>query len=291
MAVTTLASGMYGAIKTALQRSLSPARLRVQALVFSTQQLPSRLLRALVLALIALFLLLAQLRQQLPWRQQRRGYKAHLRQSQQPAASQRQLSRLWMRVLRLLRRLLSPLRDIASQLAQQQSQPRRLLAQLASELQWQAQRSLDRLARLHQRFVSLKRRARSVLQAASAQSASVSQMLPQALRQAAASLRPRKLSSRRAQRSQQQAPSQSLAASFILALRLSRRLLASAYQAAKNGSLSPTHQRPTPSSQRPAPATPQHQLHLLHSLRRAVQALITPSNQLHRLTGKRRHRN
>jgi hypothetical protein len=291
MAVGTAASTAFGRTRTRLQQLLSPARLRVQALASSTRQLPSRLLRALVLALIALFLLLAQLRQLLPWRQQRLGYRARQQQSPQQAASQRQPSRLWMRVLRLLRRLLSPLRDIASQLAHQQSQPRRLLAQLASESQWQAQRSLDRLARLHQRFVLLKRRARSVLQAASAQSASVLQMLPQALRQAAASLHPRILSSRHLQRSQQHQPSQSLAASFILALRQSRRLLASAYQAVRNGSLSPTHQRPTRSSQRPAPATPQHQLHLLHSLRRAVQALATQNNQLHRLTGKRRHRN
>ena len=291
MAVGTAASTASGRIRTRLQQLLSPARLRVQALASSTRQLPSRLLRALVLALIALFLLLAQLRQQLPWRQQRLGYRVQAHLSQHPAALQQPPSRLWMRVLRLLRRLLSPLRDIASQLAHQQSQPRLLLAQLASELQWQAQRSLDRLARLHQRFVSLKRQARSVLQAASAQSASVSQMLPQALRQAAASLHPRKLSSRHLQRSQQHQPSQSLAASFILALRQSRRLLASAYQAVRNGSLSPTHQPHTPSSQRPARATRLRQLHLLHSLQQAVQALITPSNQLHQLTGKRRHRN
>lgn len=290
MAVGTAASTASGRIRTRLQQLLSPARLRVQALASSTQQLPSRLLRALVLALIALFLLLAQLRQQLPWRQQRLGYKAHLRQSQQQAASRRQLLRLWMRVLRLLRRLLSPLRDIASQPAHQQSQPRRLLAQLASESQWEAQRSLDRLARLHQRFVSLKRRARSVLQAASAQLASVSRMLPQALRQAAASLRRHTQSSRHLQRSQQQAPSQSLAASFILALRQSRRLLASAYQAVRNGSLRPTHQRPTPSSQRPARAIRLRQLHLLHSLRQAVQALATQNNHLQALIGKRLHR-
>lgn len=274
----------------ALQRSLPRVRSLALALASSTRQLPSRLLRALVLLLIALFLLLAQLQQRLPWRQQRRGYKAHLRQSQQQAASQRQPSRLWMRVLRLLRRLLSPLRDIASQLAHQQSQPRRLLAQLASELQWQAQRSLDRLARLHQRFVSLKRRARSVLQAASAQSASVSQMLPQELRQAAASLRRLTQSSRHLQRSQQQAPSQLLAASFILALRQSRRLLASAYQAVRNGSLSLARQRPTPSSQRPARAIRLRQLHLLHSLRQAVQALATQNSHLQALIGKRLHR-
>jgi hypothetical protein len=82
------------------------------------------------------------------------------------------------------------------------------------------------------------------------------------LRQAAASLHPRKLSSQHLRRSQQHQPSRSLAASITLALRQSQRLLASAYQAAKSGSLSPTHQPHIPSSQRPAPATPQHQLHL-----------------------------
>ena len=291
MAVGTAASTAFGRTRTRLQQLLSPARSQVQALAYSTRQLPSRLLRVLVFLLIALFLLLAELRLHLPWRQQRREYRAQRPQSQRPAASQQPPSRLWMQVLQFLRRLLSPLRDIALQLAGQQSQPRRLLAHLASELQFQAQRLRDRLARLHQRFVSPRRQARSVPQAALAQLASVSQMLPQTLRQAAASLRRLIQSSRQVQQLQQHQPSRSLAASFILVLRQSQQHLASAFRAAKSGSLSLAHQRPTPSSQRPAPATRLHQLHLLHLLRQAVQALITPSNQLHRLTGKRRHRN
>jgi len=291
MAVGTAASTAFGRIRTRLQQLLSSARSQVQALAYSTRQLPSRLLRVLVFLLIALFLLLAELRLHLPWRQQRREYRAQRPQSQRPAASQQPPSRLWMQVLQFLRRLLSPLRDIALQLAGQQSQPRRLLAHLASELQFQAQRLRDRLARLHQRFVSPRRQARSVPQAALAQLASVSQMLPQTLRQAAASLRRLIQSSRQVQQLQQHQPSRSLAASFILVLRQSQQHLASAFRAAKSGSLSLAHQRPTPSSQRPARAIPQHQLHPLHLLRQAVQALITPSNQLHRLTGKRRHRN